>query len=60
MTEGLKEVKGVEEEDMDDEDDFIDEYGNIKPVGLRTNKKVRFVCKGIAKKTQEIFPNQNF
>ena len=40
MTEGLREV-GAEEEDVEEkeEDDFLDEYGNIKPLGLRTNKR---------------------
>lgn len=43
MTEGLKEVKeGEEEEEDEDEGDFIDEYGNIKPVGIRTNRKVNY------------------
>ena len=40
MTEGLKEVKeGGEAKEDEDEGDFIDEYGNIKPVGIRTNRK---------------------
>ena len=46
MTEGLREV-GAEDEDGEEqeEDDFLDEYGNIKPLGLRTNKrKVRNSC----------------
>ena len=50
MTEGLREVKGEgegnEDKDDDDEGDFIDEYGNIKPVGIRTNKKVNYYFLG--------------
>ena len=45
VTEGMREVGKTDPVDPEgeEEEDFMDEYGNIKPVGLRTNKKVIFI-----------------